>query len=151
MFRSEWAFLQLSLFDWGESSCIIQTKSMRSYSSLFYLKTKFDSKCQTGNVDVWSHFRSNQMGHNFKYSVCFSLQRCFWILVGHGAHRPHAKLCASWMNQRCSCRSRCGALSAVCVSAPPAGQTATAARHVRRACQLPPSCRGKTGTFTSVL
>lgn len=146
MFHSEWAFLQLSLFPWGGSSYIIQTKSMCSYINLFYLKTKFDSKCQARNVDVWSRCRSNQMGHNFKYAVCFSLQRCFWILVGHGAHHPRAKQCASWMNQRCSCRSRCSALSAVCVSAPPAGQTAPPATRVRRACQLPPSCLGKTGT-----
>lgn len=77
-------------------------------------------------------------------------ERCFWILVGPGAHRPPVKLCASWMNQRCSSHSRCSALSAVCVSAPPAGQTATAARRVRRACQLPPSCLGKTAPTSRV-
>lgn len=152
-------FLQLSsnkciwgfFFTLGRSSYIIQTKIMCSFINIFYIKIKFDSSGQTGNVNVWSSCRSDQMGHHFKHAVCFSLQRCFWILVGPGVLHPHAKRCASWMKLRCSCRSRCNALSAVCVSALPAGQTATPARHVRRAYQLPPSYLGKMGTCSSIL
>lgn len=64
-------FFQLSFFFFplGGSSYIIQTKIMCSFINIFYIKIKFDSSGQTGNVDVWSSCRSDQMGHHFKHAV----------------------------------------------------------------------------------
>lgn len=129
-------------FHWKEVCTWYKLRGCAHSSTSFMSKSNV---IHQGDVDVCSSCRADHMGHHFKHAVCFSFQRCFWILVGPGARRPHAKRCASWMKQRCSCRSRCNALSAVCVSALPAGRTATPARRVRRACQSPPSCLGITG------
>lgn len=67
--KSCFSSLVFFFFPLGGSSYIIQTKIMCSFINIFYIKIKFDSSGQTGNVDVWSSCRSDQMGHHFKHAV----------------------------------------------------------------------------------